>query len=303
MNFLVYDVETANSSNRGSICAVGWVLLCNNKEIETGYSLINPQCVFSRACSAVHGITHEDVAMSPTFKEYWDSVLAEKMYHSLVIAHNASFDLSATEQALFNAGIHDLGIDYIDSLAVFKSLIDAKSYKLTDLASMAGYTYQAHNALEDAKALSFVLNYLATELGYSDITDMLLRSHIASQNTQIDTFQPKHIATHDTPSRSHCREEVEAKTQTLSGMRICLTGDIPGMNREEIEKMIMECGGKAMSSVSGKTDYLVVGIYEDFGPGFVSSKQKKAMELIDQGAKIKIIDFKTLSEMMMGNRC
>ena len=64
----------------------------------------------------------------------------------------------------------------------------------------------------------------------------------------------------------------------------------------------MMCGGKPTSSVSGKTDYLVVGVYEDYGPGFVSSKQKKAMELIEQGAKVKVIDFEMLAEMMKGNK-
>lgn len=300
MNILIYDVETANNSNIGSICAVGWTLIQKNEVAETGYSLINPQCVFSRHCVAVHGISSKDVENAPTFKEYWNKVLAEKMLSSLVVSHNAGFDMAATEQALFNSELNDPGIDYMDSLAVFKSLVPCESYKLTDLAAMAGYTYKQHDALEDSKALAFVLKYLASQMGYMDIPDMLLRSHVASQNTQINSFEPKTIASHNTPSRTHCHVEVEAITTTLSGLRICLTGDVPGINREDIEKMIMQCGGKPTSSVSGKTDYLVVGVYEDYGPSFVSSKQKKALELIDQGAKIKVIDFKTLAKMMKG---
>ena len=44
------------------------------------------------------------------------------------------------------------------------------------------------------------------------------------------------------------------------------------------------------SSVSGKTDYLVVGCYPDYYDGFVSGKHKTAIELISQGAKVKIIN-------------
>ena len=46
MRALIYDVETAQNTNIGSICAVGWILLENDEIQNEGYSLINPQCTF-----------------------------------------------------------------------------------------------------------------------------------------------------------------------------------------------------------------------------------------------------------------
>lgn len=304
MNILVYDVETANPSNIGSICAVGWVLLRDGVEAESGYSLINPHCSFSDICSAIHGITNKDVQDAPSFKDYWNLVLSEKMYHSLVIAHNAGFDMAATEQALFNYGIPDLGIDYIDSLAVLRSLMDADSYKLADLANAAGYTYHQHNALEDAKALAFVLKYVSTSLGFSEISELFLRSHIASATTLNNHYEPKGIWNKVDSHPLQVAPLPHLPSGSVSGLRFCITGGIPGYDRYEIEKMIEECGGKTTSAVSGKTDYLLVGSYESyegFPADYVSGKTKKALEIIEEGGKIKIIHFDDLLALLNGN--
>lgn len=302
MNLLIYDIETANARNHGSICAIGWVLLQNEIEIDSGYSLINPHCSFSQACIDVHGITKDDVEDAPSFKEYWETVLSEKMKSSLVIAHNAGYDMSATEQALFNAKLPDPGINYIDSLAVFRSLFHANSYKLVDLANNAGYFYDQHDPLADAKALLYVLRYVSKALGFSDISELLLRSHIASSNTNNNNYEPRKIW-QDTSIATVNSPQVHVN-DAVSGLKFCITGDVPGYDRYEIIRMIEECGGKTTSSVSGKTDYLLVGSYESydgFPANYVSGKTKKAMEIIAEGGKIKIIHFDDLLELLKRN--
>ena len=101
------------------------------------------------------------------------------------------------------------------------------------------------------------------------------------------------MITHRFPEHSHCTEDVKALDCCLEGLKICVTGDIPGYERSDIERMIMEHGGKAMSSVSSKTDYLIVGTYIDPASGLptMTSKHKKALELAEQGGKVRIISF------------
>ena len=91
-------------------------------------------------------------------------------------------------------------------------------------------------------------------------------------------------------------EDVTLVDCCLQGLKVCITGDIPGYERSDIERMIMEYGGKPSSSVSGRTDYLIVGTYLDpvSGQPIITSKQKKANEIIEQGGKIKIITFKII---------
>ncbi|MFK9094447.1 hypothetical protein [Bacillus salipaludis] len=48
---------------------------------------------------------------------------------------------------------------------------------------------------------------------------------------------------------------------------------------------------KVKSGVSSKTDFLVVGIQDkSFGKGGISTKEKKAYELIEKGRAIKLIN-------------
>ena len=290
MRILIYDVETANQQNLGSICAVAWMLLDNDQEVDSGYSLINPRCSFSQLNTDIHGITSADVSNSPCFGEYWESTLKNLMTTSLVVAHNAGFDLSATEQALYNVGVEDPGIDYFDSLAMFRNLFRAESYKLKDLAADIGYEYDPHNALADVKALYAVLVTVRKVFKYSDLADMMLRSNIASENTLGNNYIPHHIAQQNfTYNSSRCKEDVEIIDHAFAGLRFCFTGWISGYERADLERIIKQHDGKMTGAVSGKTNYLVVGSNDDYGPGYISGKQKAAAAIIENGGHIQII--------------
>jgi DNA ligase (NAD+) len=59
---------------------------------------------------------------------------------------------------------------------------------------------------------------------------------------------------------------------TLAGKTFVITGSLRSMNRSEAKEMLVSKGGRVASSVSGSTDYLIVGE----SPG---SKLKRAQEL------------------------
>lgn len=302
MKILIYDVETAQKKNIGSICAVGWISLDNDQVIDSGYSLIDPKCSFSKINTSIHGITSKDIAGAPCFEEYWNSTMKALMGDHLVIAHSASFDIAATEQALYNCKLEDPGIDYLDSLQVFRQFF-SDSCKLVDLAAKYGYEYNAHNALEDCKALLYVLHALAENLKYEDLAALLLRANVLVQNTHRNHFKPQ-AASFVPPAfqnKQHFTAVAEQVDDLLSGLRLCLTGDVPGYERKDIEKMIIEHGGQVTSSVSGKTNILIVGDYPDYPEGFISSKQAKARALNAEGKNIRIISPDELFSMFKGN--
>lgn len=77
-------------------------------------------------------------------------------------------------------------------------------------------------------------------------------------------------------SRMKPPEEVAKEEKPLKALTFVFTGTLESMTREEAEALVERLGGKATSSVSRKTDYVVVGAE----PG---SKYRKALEL---GVKI-----------------
>lgn len=67
-------------------------------------------------------------------------------------------------------------------------------------------------------------------------------------------------------------ETVPESPQPLAGQTFVLTGTLPNLTRTQAKTLIEEAGGKVTSSVSSKTNYVVVGE----NPG---SKQAKAEAL------------------------
>lgn len=81
--------------------------------------------------------------------------------------------------------------------------------------------------------------------------------------------------------------EISSLPQTLQGLTLVVTGSLENFTRDGVSEAITQRGGKAASSVSKKTDYVVVGD----SPG---SKAAKAEELgvpiLDEAAFIKLLE-------------
>ena len=84
-------------------------------------------------------------------------------------------------------------------------------------------------------------------------------------------------------------QEAERAPQTLAGLSIVVTGSLQNYSRDEIAEVIARHGGKSTSSVSKKTDYVLVG--EE--PG---SKLAKARDL-----GLRIIDEGQFQRLVAGN--
>lgn len=80
--------------------------------------------------------------------------------------------------------------------------------------------------------------------------------------------------------------EMEIEESIFTDKRLVLTGSIEGMTRKDIEAEIEKLGGQVTGSVSGKTDFVIVGD----NPG---SKYQRALEL-----GIEIIDEARLKEIL-----
>jgi DNA ligase (NAD+) len=74
----------------------------------------------------------------------------------------------------------------------------------------------------------------------------------------------------------------------LAGKKIVVTGTVAGHTREGMRALVEEAGGKALSSVSSKTDLLVVG--ENPGSKKVDKAQALRIEIMEASAFLKLFD-------------
>ncbi|HEY9870053.1 MAG TPA: NAD-dependent DNA ligase LigA [Candidatus Obscuribacterales bacterium] len=83
------------------------------------------------------------------------------------------------------------------------------------------------------------------------------------------------------------RQAAPSLPQTLAGKTFVLTGTLASMERSEAEKLIKARGGKAASSVSKKTDYVIVGA----NPGSkLARAQELGIKIVDEGEFLRLIE-------------
>jgi len=72
----------------------------------------------------------------------------------------------------------------------------------------------------------------------------------------------------------------EQGATSLGGLAFVITGTLPSMSREAAAALIQEHGGKVTGSVSGKTDYLVIG--EKPGRSKYTKAEKLGVPVLDE---------------------
>lgn len=89
------------------------------------------------------------------------------------------------------------------------------------------------------------------------------------------------------------QESTQHIAQTLDGKTIVVTGTLEQFSRDEAKEAIIRHGGKASSSVSKKTDYVVVGA----NPGSKAAKAESlGVAILDEQAFIQLLEAGVLRE-------
>jgi len=160
MQFTAIDFETANS-NSGSICAVGLAVVANDTIVEKNYWLVRPHRdmdYFDPFNIMIHGITPSMVRDADTFDSLYASEILPRIGGTVIAAHNASFDMSALRHVLDAYRIEYPTSRYICTCkASQKTWTDLENHKLDTVAEHLHFSFQHHNALEDAMACAYIL--------------------------------------------------------------------------------------------------------------------------------------------------
>ncbi len=186
MRVVALDFETANL-NKNSAISIGLMRMEDGVVLDKYYSLINPpNMIFAEDLREIHGLSEEDVADAPKFKEIYKEVI-DFIGDDLVIAHNAGFDTKVFKACCEYYNIAPKDFIYVCTYQLSKAIWKNEScYKLTALSKKNGVTYNAHNALEDSYACGILFFSLI-----EGQKDYLLHKFLKKNNVPVKTLSGK----------------------------------------------------------------------------------------------------------------
>jgi DNA polymerase-3 subunit epsilon len=169
VTFVVVDLETTGGSPAGAhITEVGAVKIRGGEVLGEFQTLVNPAEPIPAFISVLTGITNQMVADSPRIDAVLPAFL-EFARHSVLVAHNAPFDISFLKAAATLTGRRWPAFRVVDTAHLARALIskdEAPNRKLGTLARLFGAaTTPDHRALHDARATVDVLHGLLERVG------------------------------------------------------------------------------------------------------------------------------------------
>lgn len=164
MNFTAIDFETANS-HRSSACALGITVVRKGIVVEKNSWLIRPKTnKFDYMNIDIHGIRPEDVENEPEFDELYENVFKDYLVGELIVAHNASFDMSVLRYVLDQYNIEYPKFDYICTVKLCqKQWPDLDNHKLNTISNYLNFKFKHHDALDDTLACANALVKIGEE--------------------------------------------------------------------------------------------------------------------------------------------
>ncbi|MBN2595488.1 MAG: 3'-5' exoribonuclease [Marinifilaceae bacterium] len=194
MNFTAIDFETANGQ-RNSACSLGLVRVENGIIVESKDWLISPpEMYFHPMNVSIHGITEEDVMNEPSFNYIWEEV-EDYLHGKMVIAHNASFDVSVLRACLDTYGIRFPEFDYLCTVQISRNIWpNMPNHKLNTMAHLFDIPLKHHDALEDTLACAKIAIKACEVMNMNSLTDLANELRIAPGKLNSNGYKaPKKI--------------------------------------------------------------------------------------------------------------
>lgn len=300
MDFIAIDFETANEK-RNSPCSLGITVVKNNEIVKEKYWLIKPKEVrFAPMNIWIHGIREEDVIDAKEFHELWNELMPY-FDNTLVIAHNASFDISVLRKTLDLYNLPYPTFNYCCTMIMSRNFFPyLDNAKLNTVNNHLGYEFKHHHASADASAAANILLKIREELEVDTIEELtnlvevkigkVFEGKYTSSGTLGKGIISKRVNIPAKPSKIN-KSCYFSKTDYFKNKVIVFTGPLSTMSRIDATILIKKLGGAVGSSVTRNTNVLITGVknIDLLKPHQMSGKLKKAVELIQKGQEIKFL--------------
>lgn len=285
VDFVAIDFETATGSY-DSACALGIALVEGLQVTKTWYHLLQPpHNRYEEANVRVHGITPAQTADAPTLDQVWPQI-SHFFEGNLIVAHNARFDTSVLRQSLHSSESIP-NFKWADTVQMARAIIPGR-HSLDACCNYFNIPLEHHhNALDDAVACANVAICCAKTVGCESVKALIKQERFTQSDfhhrSSYNRYQSKSVRL------SEVKATVEQfdLTHPLYQKTLVFTGDL-SIDRAQAVQMAVNKGAVVKSGVSGKTQVVVLGRREPGAP--MSSKEKKARELLAAGKDIRLLE-------------
>lgn len=304
MDFVAIDFETANQKHN-SACAIGITPVKDGIVGPTIHRLIRPpELEFSPWNTRVHGITERDVINCPTLLDLWPE-FSSLIEGNLVVAHNASFDVSVLRHSLDAVGLSVPRFSYLCSLKLSRQLWpELASHSLGFLSVTHSIPLEHHNAGSDSFAAAQLVLLGAKKKGITCPRDLAENCGVTvGEVFSNDSWTPVSAPSYRSAKTFELQlpSAYDVSTHEFFGKLVAFTGTMTTLTRNDAMKVVEQLGGIPKTSVSKGTDYLVVGVLDvrSLAEGTSeSAKLKDAKALREKGGNVKIITDSDFMEMI-----
>ena len=298
VDFVAIDFETA-SGNPNSACSVGLAFVVGLEVVATTHRLIKPPGnKYEWGNVRVHGIRPRDTVNAPDFLTVWQE-LHPMLVGKALIAHNARFDMSVIKASLAAYGDSYVqqyaDFKYVDSIAMARDLVPGRK-NLAACSECLGIDLEHHHNAEcDAVACAEIA--IACIKAVADLalptprpkvpkTTQPRRTHAVGPGPAL--AQNRHIKPRDIQPQVSTFDT----SHPLYQKSLVFTGEL-SIDRKEAMQRAVNVGAVLRSSVSRRTDFLVVGHQYDGpdGQATISNKEEKARAILAEGkSKLRLLD-------------
>lgn len=163
--YCVFDLETTGfSAVTEKITEIGIMKLRDGKVIDQFSCFVNPQKPIPSRVVEITNITDDMVKNAETIDQVFPRML-DFMKDSVLVAHNASFDIGFLKQNAKVLG-YDFDFTYLDTLSLAQELFpEFKTYKLGRIAKNLNIKVEvAHRALDDVDTTVKIFNIMIDKL-------------------------------------------------------------------------------------------------------------------------------------------
>jgi len=186
--FAFLDVETTglDPSSGDKVCEIAVIKTIDGQVADEFVTIVNPGRNIPERAVSIHGITQAMVQRAPFFRDIANNLL-DFLNETVIVAHNARFDLGFLRSELKNLNLSLPENEVIDTLGIARRYYTFPSNSLGEIAKSIGLPIdEQHRALADVTTTKVIFEYFLKDLDRRGIRLKKLKDILKLQGKAVE---------------------------------------------------------------------------------------------------------------------